>query len=65
MTKEIRYGGLRIGKSEMARRAAEVALDAGKTVAFISSDGVEVRGAGAAKDITPKPAPASRQIEKK
>ena len=53
MSKKIVYGGLRIGKSELARLHAEAMLDAGKTVYFAKED--ELRGAGVAKDVTPKP----------
>ena len=56
----------RMGKSEMMRRMAEAQLDAGKTVCFAKPDGeggvtYEVRGAGVAKDVTPK----TKMIERK
>jgi hypothetical protein len=51
---ETRIASHQRGKSAYVAMATEAALNAGKTVTTISRDGtVEVRGPGAAKDITP------------
>lgn len=52
---EVRIATRQRGKSAYVAMMTEAALNAGKTVAIIKPDGaVEVRGPGAAKDITPK-----------
>jgi hypothetical protein len=50
-------GGKRGGKQAIVDDITEQMLDQGKTVVVVRRDGFEVRGAGAAKDVTPK-APA-------
>ena len=46
------HGGRRCGKMELMRKIVEKALDDGMTV-YDSTTG-EIRGAGAAKDVTPR-----------
>lgn len=52
--KEIFSGFARhMGKGHQRDKLIEEALDRGQTIVVVSHDGVEVRGPGAARDVTP------------
>lgn len=53
----------RFGKTAMLMQFVERMLDKGETVCVVSQQGVEVRGAGTARDITPRTKLISHEID--